>query len=81
MEDFFDFVSTSQGMALVNAIGCAIFLAQIWVSLAKQRIDLGSIPPKIQRSKNPRAYWSVIFLNSAIVVWTGVAAAMNFFGS
>ena len=81
MEDFFDFLWTSQGKALVSVIGCAIFSAQIWVSLAKQRIDLGSLPPKIQRSKNPRAFWSVILLYGAIVVWTGVAAAMNFLGS
>jgi hypothetical protein len=81
MADFLDFLWTSQGKALLGAIGCAIFLAQIWMSLAKQRIDLGSVPPKIQRSKNPRAYWSVIFLYAAIVVWTGVTTAVNFLGS
>ena len=77
MADFFDFLWTSQGTALVSAMACAIFLAQIWVSWAKQRIDLGSMPPKIQRSENPRAYWSVIFLYGAIVVWTGATAILK----
>jgi hypothetical protein len=78
MDDFFEFMFTPRGKALINAMACAIFGVQIWISLSRQRIDLGSIPPKIRKSDNPRAFWAVIGLYGVIVVWTGTAAAMNF---
>ena len=79
MDALFEFMFTPQGLALINAIACAIFIVQIWISLSRQTIDLGSIPPKIRKSDNPRVFWTIILLEGAIVVWTGVAAALNFF--
>ena len=77
MEDLFELMFTARGKALVNALACAIFIVQLWVSLSRQRIDLGSIPPNIRKSDNPRAFWAIIVLFGVIIVWTGVAAVLN----
>jgi len=79
MDGLFESIFTNRGMALLNALACALFIMQILVSLSRQTISLGSIPPKIRKSDNPPAFWAVIGLFGVIVVWTGAAAAMNFF--
>jgi len=77
LEDFFDYLWSPSGKALVSALACTIFLGLIWSSMRKQEINLGSVPPKIQESKNPRLFWSVIFFYGLISAWMGVSAVLQ----
>ena len=59
----------------MNGIACTIFLAFILAALTTRTINLGSAIPRVEKAKNPGAYWSVLLVFSAIVAWTGVLAA------
>lgn len=61
MLDILDYLTSPRGMPLVNGAGCATFIAIMLESIFRKRISLGSIPPKIRESENPRTFWSIIF--------------------
>jgi ABC-type dipeptide/oligopeptide/nickel transport system permease subunit len=75
MRNFLDYLMSSQGMTVINALACAIFLGLICVAIVRQSVSLGAFVSGIRRRENPRAFWSVIFLYVAIALWTGVTAA------
>ena len=77
MDDFFNFMSSPSGMRVVNGLACAIFTISIVVAVHRQSISLGSMIPRIEKSRNPRAYWSILFVYGVIVAWTGVRAAFG----
>ena len=72
-----EYLTSAQGMELVNGAACAIFVVFILVAVLKQTISLGSAMPPIKRSEKPRVYWSVMFVFAAIAAWTGGIAAFR----
>jgi hypothetical protein len=74
MEGFFEFVSSSRGMVLINALASLYFMVLACFSIWRGAISIGSVPPKIRKSENPRAFWAVIAAYGVVVVWTGAGA-------
>jgi hypothetical protein len=75
MSDFIAYLSSPQGIPLMNAAACGILLALIGVSILRQKISLGSFMPRIEKCQSPRAFWAIIILYGLMAVWTGVTAA------
>jgi len=77
MEDIFGFMFSLRGMVLINALASVFFMVLACFSIWRGAISIGSVPPKIRKSENPRAFWAVIALYGVFVVWTGAAAILK----
>jgi hypothetical protein len=75
--EYLEYLVTSK--PLMNGGACAAFIVIMLESIFRMRISFGSIPPKIRKSENPRAFWSIISLYGVFAVWFGLKAALAIF--
>ena len=64
----------TQTVRLINGIVCVYWAVFAGFALRSGRINLGSLVPTVVRATHPRAFWGLIALFCAIVLWTGAAA-------
>jgi hypothetical protein len=74
MTEGLEYLTSPQGMPVISAGACVIFLGLIVAAILARRINLGSAIPRIDQAQNPRAYWFVLSVYGAIAIWMGCTA-------
>ena len=77
MEELIGYLTSPQGLPVINGLACAVFAVCFLVSLQTRKIYLGYMVPIIRKSEKPQAYWSVLILYGVAAAWTGALAAFQ----